>query len=75
VTVTDNNNVSRSFTVNSAGNFSGSASSGWPVFPIRAQISSGGKTRTTSGAVRSGDCNSCHTLQGASGASGRIALP
>ena len=75
VTVTDNNNVSRSFTVNSAGNFSGSASSGWPAFPITAKITFGGKTRVMSGAVNSGDCNTCHTLNGTSGAPGRIALP
>ena len=75
VTVTDKNNVSRSFTVNSAGNFYGSAGGGWPAFPIRAQITLGGKTRAMSGAVSSGDCNSCHTLPGTSNAPGRIALP
>jgi hypothetical protein len=75
VTVTDKNNVSRSFTVNSAGNFSGSASGGWPAFPITAKITFNGKTRAMSGAVSSGDCNTCHTLNGASGAPGRIALP
>jgi len=75
VSVTDSRNVTRTFNVNSAGNFSGSASGGWPVFPIRAQISLGGKTRAMSGAVSSGDCNACHTLQGASGAPGRVALP
>ena len=75
VSVTDSRGVTRTFTANSAGNFSGSASGGWPIFPIRAQISFGGKTRTMSGAVSSGDCNTCHTLQGASGAPGRVALP
>jgi hypothetical protein len=75
VTVTDSTNVSRSFTVNSAGNFSGAASGGWPVFPITAKISFGGKTRAMSGAVTTGDCNTCHTLNGANGAPGRIALP
>jgi hypothetical protein len=75
VTVTDRTHVSRSFTVNSAGNFYGAASGGWPVFPITAKISLGGKTRAMSGAVSTGDCNTCHTLSGASGAPGRIALP
>ena len=75
VTVTDKNGVSRSFTVNSAGNFSGSSSVGWPVFPIRAQITFNGRTRAMATAVDSGDCNTCHTLQGTSGAPGRIALP
>jgi hypothetical protein len=75
VQITDRNGVTRSFTANRAGNFSGRASGGWPVFPIRAQITLGGETRVMSGAVNSGDCNSCHTLQGASGAPGRVALP
>jgi len=74
VTVTDSAGQSQSFTVNSAGNFSGSAS-GWPVFPITATVSFGGKTRAMTTAVPSGDCNSCHTQSGASGAPGRIALP
>jgi len=75
VTVTDSTHVSRSFTVNSAGNFYGAASGGWPVFPITATITLGGKTRAMSGAVPTGDCNTCHTLNGANGAPGRIALP
>jgi mono/diheme cytochrome c family protein len=75
VTVTDKNNVSRTFSVNSSGNFSGSASGGWPAFPITAKITFGGKTRVMSGAVSNGNCNSCHTLNGANGAPGRIALP
>lgn len=75
VDVTDRNGVTRSYTVNGAGNFSGQAGGGWPVFPIRAQITFNGKTRAMGGAVSSGDCNTCHTLQGASGAPGRIALP
>ena len=75
VTVTDSNGVTRSFTANRAGNFYGSATSGWPAFPITAKITFGGKTRTMNGGVSSGDCNACHTLQGASGAPGRVALP
>ena len=75
VSVTDARRDPRTFTVNSAGNFYGGASGGWPVFPIRAQITFNGRTRVMSSAVNSGDCNTCHTLQGASGAPGRIALP
>jgi hypothetical protein len=75
VQVTDSAGVTRSFTANSAGNFSGSASTGWPVFPIHARVTFQGRTRSMSGAVPSGDCNSCHTLNGANGAPGRIALP
>jgi hypothetical protein len=75
VQITDNAGVTRSFTANSAGNFYGSASGGWPTFPIRARVTFQGRTRSMSGAVPSGDCNSCHTLNGANGAPGRVALP
>ena len=75
IDVTDSRNVTHSFTANSAGNFYGQPSGGWPVFPIRAQITFNGKTRVMSGAVSSGDCNTCHTLRGTQGAPGRIALP
>jgi hypothetical protein len=75
VHVSDNAGVTRSFTANSAGNFYGSPSNGWPTFPIRAWVTFQGRTRTMSSAVPSGDCNSCHTLNGASGAPGRVALP
>ena len=73
--MTDSNGVTRSFTANQAGSFSGNASAGWPVFPIHAKITFNGKTRTMASAVNSGDCNNCHTLDGAQGAPGRIALP
>ena len=75
IDVTDSRNVTRSFTANAAGNFYAETSGGWPVFPIRAQITFNGRTRVMAGAVDSGDCNTCHTLEGASGAPGRIALP
>jgi len=76
VVVTDSNNVSRNFTVNSAGNFSGSDPTGvFPAFPITARVTFGGKTRFMATAVNSGDCNSCHTEGGINGAPGRIALP
>jgi hypothetical protein len=75
IDVTDSRDVTRSFTANSAGNFFGQPGGGWPVFPIRAQIVFNGRTRAMAAAVDSGDCNSCHTLQGTSGAPGRIALP
>lgn len=74
VTVTDRNGTSKTFTADSAGNFSGTVN-GWPVLPITASVSFGGKTRSMTTAVPSGDCNACHTLAGASNAPGRIALP
>ena len=75
VTVTDKNGTSKSFNTNGAGNFSGAPGGGWPVFPITASVSFGGKTRSMVTAVPSGDCNTCHTLRGANNAPGRIALP
>ncbi|HVP59282.1 MAG TPA: hypothetical protein VMT11_01860 [Myxococcaceae bacterium] len=80
VTVKDKNGTSRSFTVNSAGNFYGGASGGWPVFPITATVSFNGKTRSMATAVPSGDCNGCHTQNGTAvggiaAPPGRIALP
>ena len=75
VTVTDTNGTAQSFNVNSAGNFSGNATAGWPIFPITATVTFQGKTRAMTTAVPSGDCNSCHTQSGASNAPGRIALP
>lgn len=46
-----------------------------PVFPIKAVLKAGGKTRAMVDAVPSGDCNSCHTLRGTMKAPGRIMLP
>jgi hypothetical protein len=75
VEVTDNAGVTRRITANSVGNFSSSGGSGWPQFPIRARVLFEGRVRAMSGAVPTGDCNTCHTLQGDQGAPGRIALP
>lgn len=72
VTVTDSTGATASFTVNSAGNFSGNASLS---FPITAVVALGGKTRAMTTAVPSGDCNSCHTQAGLNGAPGRVTLP
>jgi hypothetical protein len=73
VTVTDSTGKSASFTASSvSGNFHGSASL---TFPITAKVSFQGKTRSMGTAVSTGDCNSCHTQSGASGAPGRITLP
>ena len=80
VTVTDKNGTAQSFTVNAAGNFSGNAGGGWPVLPITAMVSFNGKTRSMTTPVPSGDCNGCHTQDGAAvgqiaAPPGRIALP
>ncbi len=80
VTVTDKNGVSRSFGVNSVGNFYGNPGGGWPAFPITATVSFNGKTRSMATAVPSGDCNTCHTQSGTAvggipAPPGRVALP
>jgi hypothetical protein len=46
-----------------------------PHPPLEAVVSDGNKTRAMVGTVTSGDCNSCHTVNGANGARGRIVVP
>jgi hypothetical protein len=43
--------------------------------PFIARISANGATRSSVSLHTSGDCNSCHTEQGANGASGRLTWP
>jgi hypothetical protein len=45
------------------------------IYPITAWVSYQGRERHMLGAQMSGDCNTCHTDPGASGAPGRIVLP
>ena len=59
---------------NSAGNFYLSATT-TIALPYHAAVVANGKTRAMSAAQTSGDCNSCHTQNGANGAPGRITLP
>jgi mono/diheme cytochrome c family protein len=72
VIITDANGNTLTLTPNSAGNFSSRASL---ALPYHAQVVANGKTRAMSAAQSSGDCNSCHTQNGANGAPGRITLP
>ena len=72
ITVTDANGQVISRTVNSAGNFS---YSGTVAFPIHAKVVTSMGERSMVNAVPSGDCNSCHTQNGAMNAPGRIVLP
>ncbi|HEX6245355.1 MAG TPA: hypothetical protein VFZ61_30745 [Polyangiales bacterium] len=58
--------------VNSVGNFH---SQERVVFPIRARVLMNGRERRMGAMQNTGDCNSCHTQQGANGAPGRIMLP
>jgi hypothetical protein len=59
-------------TPNAAGNFI--ANTNLPG-PYTVEIRYQGRTRTKTQRQRSGDCNSCHSEQGAGGAAGRITLP
>jgi mono/diheme cytochrome c family protein len=72
VVITDAQNKVFRLAVNSAGNF---LTENRVRLPIRAQVTNGTKTRSMNGSVTSGDCNSCHTVQGANGAPGRIMAP
>lgn len=59
--------------VNETGNFALHGEQ--PTFPIRAKVVVGDTERVMQGAQDSGDCNGCHTADGAHGAPGRIVLP
>lgn len=72
VTITDANGATITVTVNSVGNFYTTK----PVAtPFHAVVQYAGNTRAMVAAQTTGDCNSCHTESGASGAPGRIMLP
>ncbi len=72
VVITDANSAVYNLTVNSAGNFYSRATM---AFPIRAKVVVGGQERDMASTQTSGDCNSCHTQNGASLAPGRIVTP
>ncbi|HTR49258.1 MAG TPA: hypothetical protein VMJ10_01045 [Kofleriaceae bacterium] len=72
VVITDANNATYTLTANSVGNFYTSAA---VVFPIHAKVVANGQERDMGTAQTSGDCNSCHTQNGANMAPGRIVLP
>jgi hypothetical protein len=73
VVVAGSNGNSVTLTPNSAGNFSSSTSL---PGPYKAKVINGaGLERVMSSTASTGDCNSCHTQNGANGAPGRITLP
>ena len=72
VEVTDAGGRVTSLPVNAAGNFLSQAA---VAFPIRVAVVSGANRRVMVSAPPTGDCNSCHTQDGAQGAPGRIAAP
>jgi hypothetical protein len=72
VILTGANGQTVTLTTNAAGNFFTTAA---VSFPFRAQVVYQGRVRAMSAAQSNGDCNSCHTVNGANGAPGRIMLP
>ena len=76
VVVTDANGVEHSANILSNGNFF-IESEATLVTPIHAEVRSadGTKVNKMNDPVDSGDCNSCHTENGANDAPGRIMAP
>lgn len=72
VVITDSGGVSHTLTVGASGNFYSEQPIG---FPYRAKVVVDGRERAMSSTQTSGDCNSCHTLNGVNGAPGRIMAP
>lgn len=70
VTGADQNTIT--LTPNTAGNF---LYQGTLALPFRIKLTYAGRERMMGVAQTSGDCNSCHTQDGANGAPGRILLP
>lgn len=72
VEVTDATGAVTSLPVNAAGNFFTSAAI---AAPFHLAVVANGKRRAMGASPPTGDCNSCHTPDGANMAPGRIALP
>jgi hypothetical protein len=70
ITGADGNSIT--LTPNTAGNF---YYQGAVATPFRARVTYMGRERDMGQAQTSGDCNSCHTQNGANQAPGRIVLP
>jgi hypothetical protein len=77
VIITDANGQTHALDVNAVGNFNHPDLFGFAAFPVpyHAKVVYNGQERVMSAAQTSGDCNSCHTQDGASMAPGRIMLP
>jgi hypothetical protein len=72
VVITDARGAVLELAVNSAGNF---FHEGTIALPFSAKVVAGGKERAMSKKQTTGDCNSCHTVDGANDAPGRIMAP
>jgi hypothetical protein len=60
-----------------SGNFRSELLTTTPTFskPWKVKVVSGARSTQMQGELTDGDCNGCHTEQGANGAPGRIAMP
>lgn len=72
VVVTGANGATVTLTPTGAGNFFSNAA---VSMPFTARVTSNAGTRAMVGTLTSGNCNSCHTQNGANGAPGRIIVP
>jgi len=76
VEITDANNVVTELEVNEGGNFLwDKAQHGVVSFPITARVVRGSDERVMLTPQMDGNCNDCHTEDGANGAPGRIVAP
>lgn len=75
VEITDAMMMKFTLPVGPSGNFLLRTEDGVPTFPITAVVRRGDLVRAMGSAQQTGDCNSCHTQDGASGAPGRIVAP
>jgi hypothetical protein len=67
-----NGNTQLTISTNASGNFTSTTGISKPY---RAKIVANGKTREMAATQTDGNCNSCHTVNGANGAPGRIMMP
>ncbi len=72
VEITDANGAKHNLTVNGGGNF---YYQGLLATPYTAKVIANGKERVMLASQTNGDCNACHTADGAMMAPGRIAMP
>ena len=76
VEITTADNAVLSLPVNAAGNFLYDLEESPAItFPITAKVRRGDQENVMNTPQATGDCNSCHTEQGANGAPGRILAP
>jgi len=72
VVITDANGAARELPVNGPGNF---FREGSRAMRFSAKVVAGGNERVRIKKQTTGDCNSCHTVNGANDAPGRIMAP